>query len=74
MNNFKKLLASAMALSMVTSVLPAVSTNVSAATCNIVERDFADTLVEAIATDVAAAGYTLSNIPNNATTKDNKKH
>ena len=68
MNNFKKLLASAMALSMVTSVLPAVSTNVSAATCNIVERDFADTLVEAIATDVAAAGYTLSNIPNNATT------
>ena len=68
MNNFKKLLASAMALSMVTSVLPAVSTNVSAATCNIVERDFADTLVEAIATDVRAAGYTLSNIPNNATT------
>ena len=34
MNNFKKLLASAMALTMVTSVLPTVSTDVNAATCS----------------------------------------
>ena len=68
MNNFKKLLASAMALTMVTSVVPAVSTNVNAAACVIEERNLADSLVEAIATDVANAGYTLSSIPHTATT------
>ena len=66
MNNFKKLLASAMALTMVTSVLPAATTNVSAAACSIAVRDAADKLVDAIVTDITDAGYTLSNVPHNS--------
>ena len=67
MNNFKKLLASAMALTMVTSVVPAASTDVNAAACVIEDRDLADKLVDAIVTDIESAGYRLSSIPHSAT-------
>ncbi len=62
MNNFKKLLASAMALTMVTSVLPAATTTVSAAACDLVARNEATAVVDAIKQDLANAKLSLSNV------------
>ena len=59
MNNFKKLLASAMALTMVTSVLPAATTNVSAAdetTCNLANALYDDIM------GVANENHGLANV------------
>ena len=78
MNNFKKLLASAMALTMVTSVVPAVSTDVNAAedvACNARTRIEAEAIVDAIINDIENTlipgetdkYYTLSTIPYNYT-------
>ena len=64
MNNFKKLLASAMALSMVTSVLPAVSIDVNAAdSCSYTDTTVADETAEKIIYDLRVAGYTVYNVP-----------
>ena len=66
MNNFKKLLASAMALTMVTSVIPATSVSAdSSTTCSadLYEQGLVTATVDAIVKDIEAAGYTLSNVP-----------
>ncbi len=65
MNNFKKLLASAMALTMVTSVLPVTGVNAAdeEVSCSYSQVEQANEVVSKIVYDLDQAGYTVYNVP-----------